>query len=121
MTIEIIETRVVTDLETGGTSARLVEIIISSNGDSYLWTVGGLPVEGNLQTILDGREAELLAAAQAGGRSADLYELALKRVLKAFALVVLDEVNILRQRANLTPRTAGQINDAIKAKLKGMS
>jgi len=84
-----------------------------------LW-VGNLALEGDLQAILDAREAELFAAAQARGQVVDLYEVTPKRVLKAFALVVLDEINILRNRAGLAPRTAGQIDDAIKAKLRGL-
>jgi len=38
-------------------------------------------------------------------------------VLKAFALVVLDEINILRGVAGLAERTPDQIVIAIKAKL----
>ena len=117
--IEIVEIRTVEDQD-GLPYQRHADIIISQGSESYLWGVGGLPLEGDLQAALDAREAELWPAAQAGGRAADLYELTLKRVLKAFALVILDEINILRQRANLPVRTAGQIDDAIKAKLKGM-
>jgi hypothetical protein len=118
--IEIVNTFMVRNPE-GQIVSRACEIIISNGGgQSYLWSVGGLPLEGDLQAILNAREAELFAAAQAGGRVVDLYELNLKRVVKACALVILDEINILRQRAGLTPRTAGMIDDAIKGKLKGM-
>lgn len=51
-----------------GTVTRHANIIISSNGESYLWGVGGLPVEGDVLAILKAREAELWAAARAAGR-----------------------------------------------------
>lgn len=122
--IEIIETRIVND-------KRVAVIAISNGGGQiYLWDVPGLPLEGDLQTILNAREAELWAGAQIDARTVDLYELTLKRVLKAFALVILDENNRLTQKINqlcniagvptLPLRTAGQIDDAIKAKLKAM-
>jgi hypothetical protein len=120
MTIEILRTQ--TDiLEPTGETFRSVEIIITNGAESYLWSRGGLPAEGDLQTILEAEESRLWREAQAGGRAVDLYELALKRVLKAFALVVMDEINILRNRAGLQPRNAGQIDDAIRAKLKEMA
>lgn len=117
MTVEIVEVR---SISLGVINARQAEIIITSGPNSYLWSAGGLPLTGDLQAILEAREAELFAQAQTAGRPVDLYELATKRVLKAFALVVLDELNILRTRAGLANRTAGMIDDAIKAKLKAM-
>ena len=39
------------------------------------------------------------------------------KILKAFALTVLDEVNLLRAEHSLPPRTAQQLRDAVKAKL----
>lgn len=38
---------------------RHADIIISDGDTAYLWAVGGLPVEGDLLTILEAREAEL--------------------------------------------------------------
>lgn len=118
MTIEILDTRIVTDIDTGQPLVRHADIIISSGQTAYLWSVGGLPVSGNLQTVLDARESELWSVASVSGRPVDLYELAVKRVLKAFALVMLDEINALRQQAGLGARTGAQIEAALKAKLK---
>lgn len=120
--IEILETRTVTDIG-GAELSRHVDIIITSGPNSYLYSVGGLPLTGNLQTVLDAREAELFAKAQAGGRVVDLYEISTKRALRAFALVMLDEINVLRQ-ASLPPlpvRSASQIEGALKAKIKGLA
>lgn len=111
--IEIIEMRVLGE-------TRAVDFVITNGGQSYFYQLGGLPLEGDLQAILDSQEAELWTRAQANGQTVDVYEVATKRVLKAFALVVMDEINILRQRAGLPLRNAGQIDDAIKARLKGM-
>lgn len=117
MTIEIMETHINEEL-----SVRHAEIIITNGAESYLLGIGGLPLTGNLQTILGSREAELWSLAQTKGKLVDLYELTIKRVMKAFALVVLDEINILRQTltVGLPPRTASQIETAIKNKLKSM-
>ena len=120
MTIEIVDVRLIDDLD-GNITSRHADIIITDNGNAYTYGVGGLPLVGNLQTILDGREAELLGGAVAKGQAVDLYNVTPKKVLKAFALVVLDEINALRNVAGLQPRTAGQIEGAIKAKLKEMA
>lgn len=117
--IEIILTSI-TNNDNGQPATRHVEIIITSGPNSYLWSVGGLPLTGNLQTVLDAREVELWGVAQAGGRIVDLYELTLKRTLKAFALVMLDEINILRVQAGLAARTAAQAEAALRAKLKAL-
>lgn len=117
--IEILKVKIIVN-DDGLPSVRHADIIISDGNDSYLWGVGGLPLEGDLQAILDARFDELWAAASVRRRPVDLYEITAKRVLKAFALVVLDEINILRQQHGLAQRTAGQIEDAIKNKLKGM-
>jgi hypothetical protein len=55
---------------------RHANIIISVGDESYLWAIGGLPLEGDLQTILDGREAELWAAAQTANIAPASYQAA---------------------------------------------
>lgn len=121
--IEILETKIENDINTGQPSKRSVEVVITSGPSSYLLSIGGLPLTGNLQTLLDAQESQRWAEALAGGRVVDLYELATKRTLKAFALVMLDEINLLRQ-ASLPPlpaRSASQIEGALKAKIKGLA
>jgi hypothetical protein len=66
MTIEIIEVQTLTDLN--GKTYRIAEIIISNGGGtSYLLPVRE-SVEGDLQALLNAREAELWKAAVAGGK-----------------------------------------------------
>lgn len=122
MTIEILEARTINDIDTGQPGTRHADIIIASGGDSYLLGVGDLPLIGDLQAALDAREAELWQIAQAVGKEVDLYQVTPKRLLKAFALVMLDELNAVRQNptAVLPARTANQLEAALKAKLKGM-
>jgi len=82
-------------------------------------TAPGTLQQADLQAHFDAQEAELWRVAQEKRYPVDVWErIPLKRLLKAFALVVLDEINILRQRAGLAPRTADQIVGAIKAKLR---
>lgn len=71
-----------------------------------------------LQAYFEVQEANLWQIAQEKQYMPDLYEhIPLRRALKAFALVVLDEVNVLRQAAGLAARTPDQIIVAIKNKL----
>lgn len=67
MTIEILRTKTAS---IGPIQARHVDIIITSGGVSYLWSVGGLPLTGSLQTILEAREPELWQAASLAGNLA---------------------------------------------------
>lgn len=119
MTIEILDTEISKDFF-GNDSGRTATISITSGGQSYLLYVGGLPLTGELLPGLEAREAELWQAASAGGQAFDVFELVERRVIKALALVVLDEINILRAKhADLAPRSEGQIRGAIKTKLVG--
>lgn len=56
---------------------RHCDIIIAQNGTAYLWSVGGLPPEGDLQAILESREAELWREAQVSGKGLDFKTWAL--------------------------------------------
>lgn len=78
MTIEILNTQTyIIDLT--GETFRHTEIIITSNGDSYLWSVGGLPEVGDLQTILEAQEAALLAEVVGAGVVANVGEVQERR------------------------------------------
>jgi hypothetical protein len=46
---------------------RAVEIVIDDGQDAYFWRVGGLPENGDLLPLLEARETQLFAAAQARG------------------------------------------------------
>ena len=82
-------------------------------------TAPGIKSEGELQAHFDTREADLWRVAQAKQYTPDVFErVPQKKVLKAFALVVLDEINILRGAAGLAERTQEQIVSAIKGKLR---
>lgn len=120
MTIEIVEIKTIQD-ETGADVAQHAEIIILDSGTDYAWRVGGIPLdEPDVQSYLEARESRYLQAAIAAqAESPELYKnVTTWRILKAFALVVLDEINILRQSAGLSQRSASQIENAIKTKLR---
>ena len=89
------------------------------NIDGLVWAVGGLSLTGDLQAILDARESELFQAASAAGVTFEVYDLIERRIIKALALVIMDELNILRALHGLPDRTPGQIKTAIKSKLQG--
>lgn len=55
-------------------AARLAKILITSADYGYLWTVDGLPLAGDLATILAEMEASLLAEVQQRGVAMDLEE-----------------------------------------------
>lgn len=90
--------------------------------DSETWwlpaAAPGDLLESELQAHFETKENALWKAAQQKEYAPDLHEhLKAKRVLKAFAAVMLDEINILRGAAGLPERTEGQLRQAIKAKL----
>lgn len=114
--IEILEIRSSTNA--AGTVTRHADIAIGDGLTVYKLGVGGLPESGDLQPILDAREAKLLQVAIAKGQLFDVYELTVQRVLKALTLVITDELNILRALHGLPDRTADQIKGAIKNRLK---
>jgi hypothetical protein len=118
MTIEIIETIFQTDIDTG-LSLWVCWLEISQAGETYLLPATAPPsiAEGDLQAFFDGKESNLFALAQATGiETIEIYDRI--RILRAFALVVLDEINILRAQHSLSARTAEQLRTAIKNKLK---
>jgi len=68
--INILETVTVLDPDTQAPLHRAVKIIVSKNNSAYEFHVGGLPLSGDLQAVLDGRFDELWSAAEARGVSA---------------------------------------------------
>ncbi len=116
--IEIIQIELITDEDREFWACWLE---ISQGAEAWMLptTAPGTFAEGELQAHFDARLAELWRVAQAKQYTPDVFErIPLKRLLKAFALVVLDELNILRQAAGLAERTPDQIVTAIKGKLR---
>lgn len=120
MTIEIVSAEFQEDADLGISSwACLLEI--TQAAEAYLLPANapGTLDEGELQAYFDAKEADLFTLAQAKGVVADeIYNRLPDRILKAFALVVLDEVNLLRSQHGLAPRTTEQLRTAVKNKLK---
>ena len=119
MTIEIVDREFVEDLELGISNwACLLEITQLPEAFLLPANAPGSLAEGDLQAHFDAKETELFALAQVKGFAVDtLYQRIPKRVMKAFALVVLDEINILRDQHGLVLRTEAQLRTAVKGKL----
>lgn len=119
MTIEIIDKELVED---DGEEFWAITIEIEDGIDTYLLAVGepGATAEGDLQPKLEARKDQLWATAQQKGIVPDVVFTGTRqdRVIKALALVILDEINILRALESIAPRTVEQLRGAIKAKLK---
>ncbi|MEE9365457.1 MAG: hypothetical protein V3W44_02120 [Dehalococcoidales bacterium] len=116
--IEIISAELLS--EEGAADTWICWLEISQMGQTWMLpaTASGGLLEGELQAHFDGRGGGLWQIADAEQYAPDIYEhLMSRRVLKAFAAVMLDELNILRQQHGLAARTAGQLRDAIKGKL----
>ena len=117
--IEIVDAELVSDVD-GPYWSCWLEITQGPEAWMLPTTAPGSLGKGDLQGHFDANEDELWTVAQAKQYSVNIFErVPLKRVLKAFALVVLDEINILRGVAGLAERTPSQIITAIKAKLRG--
>jgi hypothetical protein len=69
------------------------------------------------ETEKTAKDAELAVAEVDAGRLEAKDEIDSKRVLKAFAEVVVDEINILRGQHALADRTLSQLVTAIKNKI----
>jgi hypothetical protein len=65
--IVILKTTIKLDPFTQQPASRAVSIFITDDTDAYTYDVGGLPLTGDLQAILDGMEADLWPEAQANG------------------------------------------------------
>jgi hypothetical protein len=123
MTIEIIHAeRVVIGID-GDSTLTLwhceLEITQSAQTFALPATAPGNLLESDLQSRFEAKEDQLWILAQSKQYPTNLYErLPSRRVLKAFVLVVLDEINILRQQHSLPDRTESQIIEAIKIKLR---
>jgi hypothetical protein len=74
--------------------------------------------EPGLIAFIEANLDALWESAQRLGQMPDLhFTINYRRLLKAILLVMLDEINILREVAGLSPRTPAQIIPAIKNKL----
>jgi hypothetical protein len=81
-------------------------------------TAPGDLLEDELQAYFDARETELWQIADAKQYALDIYEwLEPRRVLKAFAGVMLDEINVLRGEQGMPLLTAEDWEGAIREKL----
>lgn len=118
--LEIVNAQLAGDTELGGDHwVCLLEI----DKDGQAWMLPATApsdlMESELQAHFDAREAGLWEIAQRKQYTSDIYEwLEPRHVLKAFAGVMLDEINALRQQHGLAARTAEQLGDAIKGKLQ---
>ena len=60
------------------------------------------------------------AAKDAADDEASDFTVQMDKLLKAFALVVLDEINLLRAEAGLPARTGAQLRAAVRNKYRGL-
>ena len=81
------------------------------------WLISGDAVSLMDQAARDAVDAAEAQASTDADRTANKARIDDERVLKAFALVVLDEINILRAQHSLTARTPAQLVGAIKTKI----
>ena len=92
-----------------------------------LSAVGGFPskhwvITGDVVSLMDQADRDAVDAREAADaltadRTANKLRIDDERVLKAFALVVLDEINLLRAEHGLAARTGSQLINAIEAKV----
>jgi hypothetical protein len=118
MTIEIIEAELQNIEEI---NFWVCWLEVNQGSETYLLpaTAPGDLQRTDLQTYFETNEAELFQLAREKAiLPDDIYDHITRRVLKAFALVVLDEVNLLRSQHGLVERTAAQLRTAVKSKLK---
>lgn len=85
--------------------------------NSIYWDITGDSVVLVDQATRDARDAELAAVALTNKRESLKARYDTEDLLKAFADVMIDEINILRQQHALADRTAAQLRTALRNKL----
>ena len=82
-------------------------------------TAPGTLVNGDLQAYFEAREAELWRVAQIKQYTPDVLKRApSRRLLKSVVLVIVDEINILREEQGMPELTEAEMIAAVKAKLR---
>lgn len=89
--------------------------LVAGIPEKYWRLVGDTPKEMTIaqKNAVDQAEADVLALQQENAKD---FEISFDTLMKAFALVVLDEINILRSNASLADRTISQLKQAVKDK-----
>lgn len=91
--------------------------------DPDMSAVAGYPrkywlLSGDKVTLMSQAERDAVDAAELSAQKDSLAEqLDISGFDRAFAEIMLDEINLLRQRANMTPRTLIQLKTALRNKL----
>jgi len=97
----------------------LINPVIPDAEIKYLKRAGNKVVEMTQaeKYIIDQKEAEEEAQRQEEAKD---ITISFDKLLKAFALVVLDEVNLLRNKLGLKERTVEQLKDTVKNKYESL-
>jgi hypothetical protein len=118
--IEIIESILIEDDPEGMPPFWACWLELTSGGESWMLpaTAPGNLTKPELQAYFDEQAAYLWTLARAKKHSGEIEgHVDPRHVLRALLLVFLDEINILRENAGLTPRTVSQLRTALKRKL----
>lgn len=104
----------------GGQQSWKCWLSITKNSDTWILQANapGNTEYGALQAYFEPQEADLWEIAQLEGYQDDIFERTTpKALLRALALVTLDEINALRTRAGMPARTITQLINAVRDKL----
>jgi len=76
-------------------------------------------ITGDVITLMSQTERDAVDVAELNARRGDVSDELdqVEQITRAFALVVLDEINVLRAQHSLTARTISQLKTAVKNKL----
>lgn len=98
-----------------------VWLFITQEEESWMLptTAPGTLENGDLQTYFEARKAELWRVAQAKRYTPDvLKRVPSRRLLKSVVLVIVDELNVLREEQGMPELTEAEMIAAVKAKLR---
>lgn len=128
ITVEILNPVSTIEDEDGSPLSQGTLVAVSDGTATYDLPVGGIPLEADAQTWLDDNADALWLVAQAKGNTSDvLFSARERELLIAFAKVVLDEINLLRQAivmihpaaaSALPQRTMTQLKNALIQAMK---
>jgi hypothetical protein len=123
MTITILGIRRVQIRPNEAIFGLVADVEIDDGITTYATSVGGIPdglTRAQIQTALDNRFDEVWSVASQGkpiiASILENPDLNVLMVAAALALVMVDEINVLRSEHGLAPRTAQQAYNAVRAK-----
>lgn len=98
----------------------IVTVEARDNGNAFAYSIASIPINANIQNVLNNRKDEIYAAAARLGQVIDVYKIATpKESIVAAVETIMDELNVIRAAMvpALPPITGAQIRQRIRDRI----